>query len=432
MELISKRYNKINVFISSVFYEDNNEWQLRRTLAEKLRKANYNTWLWEEDGEKEQKKGKCWLDIIPEAINNSDLLITFYKSRAGNSDWFNKIIPFLPTDYEIALAIKYGVPLKIYFINNKIQDDNLKGVKALYAESIIIGDKPTYCINEEDFINKVLHDIHLFSLSGIATLETSLMNLPCTELQSNDIELMQFLISSQINSGDYLSGHSLVKVNLDIDSYFPITKEEKVLKARSLAIHGNVYANRKLYLRAIRLVLKSIRLFMEVGEWNEMFGQIQALSGIQNMAGIKTARFLNAYGIRSTQVYKNLAQGYNDSKASIYRDLGLFDEALKLCEPYWEDSTYSAAKYAHLLSQSSRKNGLNDSRKLMEDEIIPRARSENNSLSYVLNEASIIAIGDNDISSANKYLNESETICDKLGLLHTKKRISQIRKRIPN
>ena len=52
-------------------------------------------------------------------------------------------------------------------------------------------------------------------------------------------------------------------------------------------------------------------------------------------------------------------------------------------------------------------------------------------LAYVLNIASEISILDNDYNSAMKFLDEPEKICCDLGILHTKKRILQIRERIP-
>lgn len=66
----------------------------------------------------------------------------------------------------------------------------------------------------------------------------------------------------------------------------------------------------------------------------------------------------------------------------------------------------------------------------MEYNILPWARNENKDLAYVLREASELAIHDGDIPSANDFLVEGEKLCDRMGTLHTKNRIIQIRQHI--
>jgi hypothetical protein len=108
-----------------------------------------------------------------------------------------------------------------------------------------------------------------------------------------------------------------------------------------------------------------------------------------------------------------------------------YDEAFNLfTEDELEKSPYSAAKYAHLQGLTNNGRNVNMARKLIEYNILPRARKENRDLAYVLREAAILAIKDCDISSANRLLNEAEVLCDKMGTIHTKNKIIQIRQKI--
>ena len=421
------------IFIGSVFWEFNKEWRLRTLLAEKLRNEfSCKTWLWEENADEQQEKSNDWKKIVSKAIKQSDLVITFYKTRSGTSnDWWSYEIPFYPTDFEIAESVKFGIPLKLYFIKGTSLDDNLKGIKRLFNNDIILDNRPKYCLSETDFILKVMQDVEQFMQYQYFNLKMPILITPIAQNHLEQLEFFYTMLSSQIKSGDYNSAFSLVNLVPDIEQISPISKEEKVLLARCFALLANIYANRTLYRKAVRLVKMSIKLFMELGEWNEMFGQVQALSGIQNMIGLKSARYINEYGFKTTILYRNLTIDFNDSKASILRDMGHYNEALKLIEPDWDITPYSAAKYTYLLARSTRPKGINDAMKLMEDQILPRARTENKNLSYVLNIASELSILDNDYNSAVKFLNESEKICYDLGTLHTKRRILQIHERIP-
>lgn len=424
--MVKKNPKKLKIFISSVFFEEGKDWNLRKEISTSLNKLGHETWLWEENGVDEQKKSfKNWCEIISEAILASDLVVTFYKNRAGDLSFFHKDIPFLPTDYEIALAIKTNTPVYLYFIKGYSVTYELKGVRSLFFNKIIVQKPPTFCNSESEFIPKVISDVNKLTspteIISIITLEDNVENF------TNWIENALFETSLFLNINDYKTAYKVIESATIFSKVIPQTKQEKTLLARYFANCAKIHANQANYKKAIVNARKSIRLLLEIGEWNEVFSQIQALSGIQNMAGFKSAKYLNEYGIRSVRNFKNLQIEYNDSKASILRDLGYYNEALKLIEKDWDNSTYSAAKYAHLIGFSSQRNSLDIARSLLEETILPKARDEEKYLAYVLRESAIIAIKDNDLDAANNYLNESEYICQEMGMLHIKKSILNIR-----
>lgn len=422
----------MKVFIGSVFYDNGKYWELRLKITNKLKEHHHETWLWEENGEKEQKenKGKHWTQIVSDAIRLHDVIITFYKTDAGDFSYRNEM-PFFPTDYEMAESIRHGTSLRLYIIKGKSKDE-LRGVKTLYTNRITIGSKPIYCSDEMDFINKVLRDIEKLSANRIQTIRRNFIMLPFEELKPDHwFDNLHTILQGQLSCSDYETAFKLLEMHSEIQKYTPKTKAQKILMAECLGDFANIYANRAMYSAAIKSSLKSIRLFLETGEWNKTFGQIQALSGIQNMAGIKLAYWLNAYGYRTINLYKDLASGFRDSKASILRDLKKYDEAIKLfTEEDLEKSPYSAAKYVNLQGLTHKGKNVNKARKTMEDNILPWARNENRDIAYVLRGAALLSIMDGDIFSAKNFLNEAEDLCDKYGTIHTKKGIIQLRQTI--
>jgi len=74
-------------------------------------------------------------------------------------------------------------------------------------------------------------------------------------------------------------------------------KPNKCEYARLLSLCANTWANQAQYMRAQKCSRLAIRLYMECGYANELFAEIQALSGILNMADqVTDAYWVNTYG----------------------------------------------------------------------------------------------------------------------------------------
>src|SRR6185437_4034360 len=395
----------MKIFIGSVFVDNHMEWSLRKRVSQELNCLRHNTWRWEVEGEKEHSTNRrVWTSIVESAVYSSDLVIIFYKTSAG--DPTRSEFPFYPTDFELVSAVKFGKPLRLYIINTSIVDENLKDVLALFEDEIIIGNTPRYCQDENDFISKVLTDvIKLKEGSSIIKIITPFSNIIFPKETLEDF--IECILPYDINSGNYKEAYSsLLKVNLE--KFVPIQKQEKVLMARYLGMCANIYSNQALYPKAIIAARKSIRLFMEAGEWVCLFSQIQALSGILNAAGIKSALNINSYGNMSIRLskYSHLEPMFLDSRASILRDAGQFKDALKLIKYDWEESPYTGAKYAHLLGFSSSSK-IDEARVIIEGNILKLARTQNKDVAYVLKEAAILAVRNKDNGSALKFIYEA-------------------------
>ncbi|GAB2971668.1 hypothetical protein GCM10027049_01560 [Mucilaginibacter puniceus] len=388
--------------------------------------------MWEENGVQEYEKSKRnWKLIVSEAISSCDVVVTFYKNSAGDESRLFEI-PFFPTDYEIALSIKHGVPLCLYIINGKAVSDALKGVLALFGNQNIINSKPSFCHSEEAFVKQLLFDLK--ALCSKRTLYSNILVQEYSDFRVlHDLESYIEIISALRHSGEYQLGYELIRQNTDFLKFIPRTAEEKILKARGLALWANIYANRALYQRAINCLTQSIRLSLETSDYLSTFRYVQDLSGICNMAGMPRAVHLNNYGCNSTKVYKELKADYIDSKASIFRRMGEFEYAFNLLQrdSDWEKSPYSAAKYTFLKGVSGNKCYLNQSRDTMEKHILPWAKDKNKSVAYVLREAAMLAIEDSDMQSALRFLNEASDISESLGSTHTLIMINKIRNLYP-
>src|SRR5688572_26429990 len=113
----------MKIFIGSVFEEPKGTyWELRKKIYEQLKNQGHTPWLWEIEGEEEKKVGvKNGTEIVSDAISKSDLVIAFYKTRAGDpSREWNPDKPFYPLDFEIAEAIKRKIQLRVFVIKSKI------------------------------------------------------------------------------------------------------------------------------------------------------------------------------------------------------------------------------------------------------------------------------------------------------------------------
>lgn len=382
---------------------------------------NQKPWLYEIEGIREQNNTFLTpFQIVSRNIRSSDLVVTYYKQRVGSMFENNNLIPFYATDFEINEAIKNDIPIKLYIIGSN-HTIRLKGILSLYTNPLI-NIETVYCINEEEAIENTIKDLKsenkILLYNSIATPNN--IEFKVDKIGNWLCEFRQELIK-YVSQGNYKLAYLKTSQNPYFDNIKPKSKEEKFLKGQCLAICANIFANISKYNVAIEFAFKSIRLFMEIGDLINMFRQIQALSGIQNMASNNSARWINSYGFRSIKIYNEISMEYRDSRASILRDMGRYKEGLLLLEENsdWEKSPYSAAKYAHMLGHSKKTNCISTSRKLIEYEILPWARNENKNLPYVLREAGILAILDNDIYSANLYFTESEKICLSMGNIHT-------------
>lgn len=431
MELLGYRHRRIQVFLSSVFYENGIAWPLRENVANKLEEQQYNVWRWEKQGEYATTgTGRTGQEIIAEAIKQSDVLVAFYKSRAGNVFFEGPQVPFYATDFEIVEAIGRGIPVRLYIVKSGLEiEDELKQVLSLLKQPTIIDGYPRYCDCEEHALQLVLRDIK--ELFMHALYDNRSIRLLDNELVAIDPEEAEFYLTLQSESGNYGVAYTMLSGYANLEQAKPKARKAKILFARYFSRCANIYANRAEYKKAVRFSLKTIRLLLEAREWNEMFGQIQALSGICNMAGMQSSWLLNTYGYKAVRQYPNLASAYNDSRASILRNAGRYEEARILLENDWEQSPYSGAKYAHALSFSPGRNSISKARNMIHDHILPDARLKGSSVEYVLRQAAVLAIRDMDFISAKKFLDEAETIAVNLGALHALLNVEQIRRGLP-
>src|ERR1700681_170876 len=119
----TKRLRKI--FLSSPFSEPRGHpWMVRQQLYDCLRLSGFRPWTWEKDGEKAKAKlGWSDADILVPAIRQCDVVVSFFKTRAGSylpPEAFGRTPtePFHATVFEIAHARSFGKPVHLYVVGH--------------------------------------------------------------------------------------------------------------------------------------------------------------------------------------------------------------------------------------------------------------------------------------------------------------------------
>lgn len=415
-------------FISSPFREDNIFWPIREKIRLCLGQMGHQPWAWEVEGklEKDSQPSKRSEDIISEAIGKSGFLIVVYKTSAGGLFDTTPTLRVYATEFEIIEAIKLGIPILFYVIQSSAREKELKNTISVFGRKIILDDRPKYCKDEKSLIERLRLDVQMLGIR-----KGNIIHLPFQSNQNSDeLNIMHTIISSNLACEEFRLALGIIEKSPQVTSFFPQTKDEKVLFARYLKDCGKIYAHSGKYRKAIQAVRRSIRLLMECGAYNDLFVHIEVLSGIYNMAGYNLAKFVNGYAQRGIKISKELAIRLRDSEASILRDHGEFQKALNRIEEDQDQTPYSGAKFAHLLSLTGQHRCIDRARYMLENNLLPRARMEGRDLEYVLRNAGIVAKIDGHGDQALLFLDEAAEICAQKGALHTKIGIENVRRAI--
>src|SRR5579883_1486650 len=114
-DALSPNEGPLTVFVSSPFSEPIGErWALREALRERLRREGHRPWLYEINAKEYRRTGLTPREIIINAIEKSDVVITLYKSRAGS---FLDNEPFYATAFETFHARRLGKKVYLYVLD---------------------------------------------------------------------------------------------------------------------------------------------------------------------------------------------------------------------------------------------------------------------------------------------------------------------------
>jgi hypothetical protein len=435
-DALSPNEGPLTVFVSSPFSEPIGErWALREALRERLRREGHRPWLYEINAKEYRRTGLTPREIIINAIEKSDVVITLYKSRAGS---FLDNEPFYATAFETFHARRLGKKVYLYVLD-AVQKPRLRGVLSVFKQAMPSPDTVSNDGSEKDLIERVVSDLAEFRNSS-----------PRANLIATD----NISLDANINDRDWLDGiHSRLGLARSLWSAREIAervpmvtttrrvnKDNRLHYAQVLAACAGVWANQSEYTRAIECGWAAVRIFMETGYAYEMIGEIQAVSGILNMANqIKNAYWVNTFGFQAASRLREaqripLLQSFNDSRGSIMRKLGKFGNARerirKSMSTVGDVSAYSLAKYASAVALLGGKANVDSGLRLLYDVALPLALSTDQSVGYVQRDAARIALLVGDHLTAARLLTEAEKSCRTKGQLHTLGLIQRMKREV--
>jgi Domain of unknown function (DUF4062) len=416
----------LNVFLSSPFSEPVGEkWALRETLRERLRRKGHRPWLYEVDAKKYRRTNLGPREIIIEEIARCDVVITLYKSRAGS---FLNGEPFYATAFETFHARRLGKTVYLHILDGS-ERPRLRGVLSVFEPILPLPSNVVRHGSENELVEAVISELAQFPANGLIQVPTLLLAEGGVQERLHSLEWLD-----RVQSG-LLSAHDLwqaAQVACQVPLFrgnLSLSLEFKFRYAQILSSCAGIWANQARYDRAIECAWTAVRMFMESGNSYEMISEIQAVSGILNMANqIKRAYWVNTFGLQSAAKLQakqrtSLWPAFNDSRGSIMTRLGKLSNArerIRRSLPTSGDaSPYTLAKYATALSRLGGKANIDSALKLMHDIALPLAEQQVQSIGYVKREAARLAAVVGDTSTALRLLSEAEGFCQRNGLMHT-------------
>ena len=425
----SPERRSLNVLISSPFCEPAGErWSLREELRRRLREFGHKPWLYEIDAKRHIRTGLTPGEIIIEAIKRSDVVITLYKSRAGS---FLADEPFFATAFETFHARRLSKTVYLHVLGRSCKP-RLRGVLSVFEAPLVLPDQVKRHESERELVTAVLSDVNDYVANRLSHDHRSVL------LPQDSVDL--------VNGWDWLGGthtnllraqqaenlwearRTAIDVPL-LSGAVDISREKKFTYATLLSACANVLANQCEYDRSAQCCWLAIRLFMELGYPYEMLAQIQAVSGILNMANhVRRAYWTNTFGLQcasklKTKQYQSLRPAFNDSRGSILRKLGKFASARERLREsltaVGDGSPYSLAKYAITLAGFGATANIDAAVRIIYEQALPLSASQGRSIAYVKRHAAGLAIIVGDYVTAARLLAEAEQSCKKKGQLHT-------------
>lgn len=415
----------LTIFISSPFSEPAGQrWSLRETLRGRLRGQGHKAWLYEIDAKEYRRTGLTPREIIIDAIESCDLVITLYKSRAGS---LLDDEPFYATAFETFHARRLGKKVYLHVLDG-CQRPRLRGVLSVFEYTLPLPNRIAKHGSESDLVEAVLSEVAQYREDRLPR------NLVATDLCSpealaNDRDWLHGIHTSLGAARNlWQASETAAKVPL-LQATSRLRKENSLNYGRILSTCAGVWANQAKYDRAIEFGWAAVRIFMESGYLYEMIAEIQAVSGILNMANqIRKAYWVNTFGLQSasrlrTAQLTSLLPAFNDSRGSIMRKLGKLSssrERIRQSVPtVGEGSAYTLAKYGSALALLGGKANVDTAFRLIYDVALPLALSQGQSVGYVYRDAARLALLVGDDRMAAHNLAEAESSCRKNGQLHT-------------
>ena len=421
----SKRLSKI--FLSSPFSEPRGQpWRVRRELYDSLRSLGFRPWSWEEDGER-AKARLAWSDsdILVQALRQCDIVVAFFRNRPGSylpAEAFSRtpVEPFHATVFEIFHARNLNKPVHLYVVGNHYKA-SLSSILSLIKNPLLITDYVKVVEDEECLEEEVV--ANLLQLRAIEVHPEQYLPVPDLDLNSLEARLYSIQSAKTLWDAKFLADQ------VPLVTGARLADRTKRLYAEILAKSANVFANQAAYNQAITAATLSVRYLIELGSWPEMYSQVQALSGILNMAGRPDAERVHHFGlIPAMRSYPSLLPSYFDSAGSILMRSGHWRSARKWLKKVAETdpSPYSLSKSAMAVAGSGEISDINAASQILYSVALPNARRSGQSLAYTLRHAAALAIAQSESKMARVFLNEAIAECLRTGTLHTLQNIRKL------
>lgn len=425
------------VFISSPFQEPKNQhWGLRFRLYDALLANGHSPWLYEIQGRLEEGRGYAQESIILNAVCRSDLVVVLFRTRAGS---YLPGEPFLATVFEIFHARRFDKHVFLYILGD-FHWPRLQSVLSVFEDPLILPDGARRCGDDEDkLVSAVLADV-----KGLVPLPTQQAERIVREVDAFDLmhehgwlERTYSRLSQAVHEGGFWQAGALAS-GIPLLTAFKADHYAKFAYASLLSLCANIRANQTSYTLAEKCSRLAVRFYMEMGYLYPMLAEIQALSGILNMAGQHLAAYhVNSYGIRQASKMLEYSPGFsdslllafNDSRGSILSRLGKGESAesriRRSFKTIEEAGPYNLAKYATALSTLGGTKNLEEGLRLIEGVALPTATQTGESLGYVLRDVGGLRISIGDFHGASALLHSAAAACQKKGQLHT---LAQVRR----
>jgi len=415
------------VFISSPSHEPRgSRWPIRQQLYERLDSLPYKPWMYEIEGKR--VTGKPPHRIVQEAIAACDVVVCFFKERMGN--WMQNEFtsgPFHGTDHEISLARQNNKPVLLYRIGDS-PGPLLRGFWELFENSRILPHVVRRLSREEDLLESVRQDLDECWEPSSYLFRPELRTDAATELWPHvpDALTLERMRESLLTARSHnLHSAERVAATVPLIEDSRLSPNVKNQYAALLADCGSVWANRACYDLAIAAENLSIRYYFEAGNWRSLFSQALSLSGILNMASQARAQFVYRYSTRTIfhmPEFRHLMPACHDNKASILMTSGQWTAAhaqmAQARRQLNEQSPYTLSKYAISMA-AAKPDKLNEANDILFEEALSIARTRNRDLGYTLKWAAILALQQNERSSARAFIDEGVKECLRLGNWHT-------------
>jgi tetratricopeptide (TPR) repeat protein len=382
--------------------------------------SGFEPWMWEREGEAEKaKSGKSDAEILLDGLKHSDIVVAFFKNRAGSylpEQAFQAAIPepFHASVFEICHARALGKPVHLYVVGEKYKA-SLACILSILADPLILPDHAEIVASEEELRDAVLRRLH--PKSRVISLNPSEeFDLLCESL---NLESQIVGLRSALTFWDGINYAKRIPLISDLNL---VPSKTKRLYAEALSSAAGVMANQAAYDRAIQAATLSVRSFLELGSWYEMYSEIQALSGILSMAGRSQAVRVNHFGlIPAMRAYPDLQSSYLDSAGTILMRAGNWRAARKWLRrvSLQDPSPYALSKYAATLVASGKVHDLDEAESTIHIHALPYAELTGASLGYTLRHAASLAVAQNEMGSAKSLLDRAEKECLRTGALHT-------------